>query len=122
MNAMYSLFGPFNDKLGSSLCLAKSPNSRNFNIPLLTSAILRGLRSVFFKTFFFHCIRNISESLYLKNYCVISFFQKLFNFFLVWTEESTSPPPGYYNFPNPPPPLPPRIGLKAPLNEPVCNI
>ena len=40
---------------------------------------------------FFHYIRNISESLCLKNYCVISFFQKLFNFSLGWTVESTFP-------------------------------
>ena len=48
---------------------------------MLISAIFRSLRSVFFKTFF-HCIRNISESLYLKNYCVISFFSKIIKFFL----------------------------------------
>ena len=47
----------------------------------MISAIFRGLVSVFFKTFF-HCIRNISESLYLKNYCVISFFSKIIQFFL----------------------------------------
>ena len=48
--------------------------SQNFNIFLLTSAMFRGLRSVFFNTFFFHCIRNISESLYLKNSKIIQFF------------------------------------------------
>ena len=48
---------------------------------MLTSEIFRGLRSVFFKTFFFHCIRNISESLNLKNYCVISFFFKNYSIF-----------------------------------------
>ena len=70
--------------------------SRNFNIFLLTSAIFRGLRSVFLKTIF-HCIRNISESLYLKNYCVISFFSKIIKFFR-GVESTSSSPAGYDNF------------------------
>ena len=54
--------------------------SQNFNIFLLTTAIFRGLRSVFFKTLFY-CIRNISERLYFKNYCVLSFFFKNYSIF-----------------------------------------
>ena len=79
--------------------------SRNLNIFLLTPAIFRGLRSVFFKTFFFHCIRNISESLYLKNYCVISFFSKIIQFFLGVDCGVHSPPQDMIIF------YPPRIGL-----------
>ena len=84
---------------------------RNSNIYLLTSAIFRGLRSVFFN-FFFYCIKNISESLHLKNYCVISFFSKIIQYF-VGVDCGVYPPPspGYDNFLLPPPP-PRRIGLK----------
>ena len=42
---------------------------------------------------FFHCIRNISESLSLKNYCVNSFFSTIIQFFLGMDWESTSPSP-----------------------------
>ena len=55
--------------------------SQNVNIFLLTSAIFRGLRSVFFKPFFFIYQKYIRE-LQLRKYSVISFFSKIIPFFL----------------------------------------
>ena len=46
---------------------------------LLTSAIFRGLSSVFL-IFFFHCTRNLSQILHLKKHCVMSFFSKIIQF------------------------------------------
>ena len=86
--------------------------SRNFNIFLLTSAIFMGLRSVLFKTFFFDCIRNISESFYLKNYCVISYFSKIIQLFLGM---DCGVHKDMIMFLPPPPPHPPSVP------PPVCG-
>ena len=56
----------------------------------------QGFKVSIFLKLFFHCIRNISESLYLKNYCVISFFTKIIQFFL--GVDCRVHPPGYDNF------------------------
>ena len=65
--------------------------SQNVNIFLLTSAIFRGLRSVFFKPFFFIYQKYIRE-LQLRKYSVISFFSKIIPFFL-GVDCGVNPPP-----------------------------
>ena len=49
--------------------------SQNFNIFLLTSAIFRGLRSVFFKTFFSLYQKYIRESVFKKLLCYLFFYK-----------------------------------------------
>ena len=84
--------------------------SKNFNAFMLTSAIFRGFRSVFFKTSF---------SLYQK-YIREFVFKKLLRHLFLFKNYSIFPrdrlwrpplPPRYHNF-SPPPPSPPQDSVK----------
>ena len=87
-------------------CTENHQKSRNFKIFLLTSAIFRGLRSVFFKTFF---------SLYQK-YIRQFVCKKLLHYLFFFNNYSIIPRGGLWS-PPPPPPGNDNFYLPAPQDQ-----